>query len=166
MEPSAGNETAHTRVLGLGNDLLADDAFGILVARRVERLLPRQIEIVCSSAAGFSLMDDLLGASNLIVVDTIVTGAARPGTIHVFDLDRMTTSPGVAPHFLGLLEVLAIGRRLHLNVPKKVVVIAVEAADCTSIGGAMHSDVRSAIAEAVGLVRSFVADGCHKCGTA
>jgi len=166
MEPSAGNDTQHVRLLGLGNGLLADDAFGLLVACEAERILPEEIEVVCSSDAGYSLMDHLLGASSLIVVDTIVTGAARPGTVHVFDLDQLKMAPCVAPHFLGLREVLAAGRQLHLNVPNQAVVIAVEAADCTTIGGAMHPDVRTAIAEAVGLVRSFVADGYLKCVTA
>jgi len=157
MEPFAQNESARLRLLGLGNEILADDAFGILVAREVERLMP-QIEVVCSSAAGFSLMDDLLEASHLVVVDTIVTGTAKPGTLHVFDMDQMKATPCVAPHFLGLFEVLAVGRQLHLNVPNEAVVIAVEAADCTTIGGAMHPDVRSAIPAAVDLVKRFGAE--------
>ena len=125
---------------------------------RYERLISGEIEVVCSSAAGFNLMDDLLGASRLVVVDTIVTGAVRPGTLHVFDMDRMKAAPCVAPHFLGLFEVLAVGRQLHLNVPNEAVVIAVEAADCTTIGGAMHPDVRSAIPAAVDLVKRFGAE--------
>lgn len=161
MEPSVENEYARIRLLGLGNEILTDDAFGILVAREVKRLIPRLIEVVCSSAAGFNLMDDLLGTSHLIVVDTIVTGTARPGTVHVFRVDQIGTATCVAPHFLGLVEVLAVGRQLHLSVPKSTIFIAVEAADCATIGGVMHPDVRSAITEAVGLVRRFVANGCH-----
>ena len=158
MEQSTRNEHPRTRLLGLGNEILADDAFGILVAREVELLLPRQIEVVCSSAAGFNLLDDLLGASRLVVVDTIVTGAAKPGTIHVLNVDQISTSPCVAPHFLGLREVLTAARQLHLEVPEKTVVIAVEPADCTTVGGVMHPDVRSAIPAAVDRVRRFVED--------
>jgi hydrogenase maturation protease len=154
MELSAKNEGARIRLLGLGNELLADDAFGILVAREVERLIPRQIEVVCSSAAGLNLMDDLLGTSRLVVVDTIITGAARPGAIHVFSADQ-PAAPGIAPHFLGLFEVLALGRQLHLDVPEEAMVVAVEASDCTTIGGVMHPDVRAAITEVVNLVAQF-----------
>jgi len=155
MELSAKNEGARIRLLGLGNELLADDAFGVLVAREVERLIPRQIEVVCSSAAGLNLMDDLLGTSRLVVVDTIITGAARPGTIHVFSGDQPAAAPGIAPHFLGLFEVLALGRQLHLDVPEEAMVVAVEAWDCTTIGGVMHPDVRAAITEVVNLVAHF-----------
>jgi len=158
MERSAENDRPRIRVLGLGNEILADDAFGILAAREVERLFPRQVEVVCSSAAGFNLMDHVLGASHLVVVDTIVTGA-RPGTIHVCGADRFRTAPGVAPHFLGLFEVLAVARHLHLAVPAETTVIAVEASDCATIGGVMHPDVRSAITAVVDLVRQFLANG-------
>jgi hydrogenase maturation protease len=157
MQPCARNESARIRLLGLGNEILADDAFGILVAREVERLIPRQVEVVCSSAAGFNLMDDMLGASRLIVVDTIVTGSARPGTIHVFRADQIPKAPGVAPHFLGLFEVLAVGRQLHLDLPEEITVVAVEASDCATIGGVMHPEVRSAVNTVVNLVRQFVA---------
>jgi hydrogenase maturation protease len=151
-------ESPSIRLLGLGNELLADDAFGILVAREVARLLPHQVDVACSSAAGFNLMDSLLGASHLVVVDTVPAGAAGPGTVHVFDVDRMPAFPCAGPHFLGLAEVLAVARQLNLNVPKKVVVIAVEAADCTTIGGEMNPKVRSAVTRAVDLVRRVIAD--------
>ena len=77
------------RLLGLGNEILADDAFGILAAQEVERRFPGRIEVAHSSAAGFDLMDHLLGARRLLVVDTIVTGRAKPGAISVFTADRV-----------------------------------------------------------------------------
>ena len=159
MEPSTGNDSPRLRLLGLGNELLADDAFGILVAREVERQIPGQVEVVCSSASGLNLLDHLVGASRLIVVDTIVTGAARPGEIHVFHADPVSAPAGVAPHSLGLFQVLALAREWRLHAPEKAVVIAVEASDCTTVGGEMHPDVRSAIAHAVDLVRTMIAPG-------
>jgi hydrogenase maturation protease len=104
-------------------------------------------------------MDHLLGASRLLVVDTIATGRAKPGTISIFTANRIQPAPGGSPHFLGLFEVLAVGRRLHLDVPKEAIVIAVEAADCTTVGGPMHPDVQSAIPAVVELVGRFLANG-------
>jgi hydrogenase maturation protease len=146
-------------LLGLGNEILADDAFGILAAREVARRFQGQIEVVQSSSAGYDLMDHLLGARRLLVVDTIVTGRARPGAISVFTADRVQPAPGGSPHFLGLFEVLAVGRKLHLDVPKDIIVIAVEAFDCVTVGGPIHPDVQSAIPEVVELVGQFLANG-------
>ena len=69
-----------TRVLCLGNELLADDALGAVVAEQLRELLPGTAEVVFTSAMGFDLLDDVLGASRLLVVDTIETGTRPPGT--------------------------------------------------------------------------------------
>src|ERR1035437_8757784 len=160
MEASTENESGVVRLLGLGNEILADDAFGILVAHEVERRFQGRIEVAHSSAAGFDLMDHLLGARRLLVVYTIVTARAKPGAISVFTADRVQpAAPGGSPHFLGLFEVLAVGKRLGLPVPEEMVVIAVEASDCTTVGGGMHPDVQSAIPEVVELVGRILANG-------
>src|ERR1035438_922772 len=73
-----GSESS-IRLLGLGNDILADDALGILVARQAEARFGGQVDVVSSSQAGFHVMDQLLGVSRLVVVDSIQTGTAKPG---------------------------------------------------------------------------------------
>lgn len=149
MEASTENENVGIRVLGLGSEILADDALGILAAREIEHAYTGQVEVRCSSSAGFGLLDDLLGAARLLVVDTIITGSAKPGTVYVFTSDQVDAAPGGSPHFLGLFEVLEVARRLHLPVPEQSTIIAVEASDCTTVGGPIHPDVLSAIPEVV-----------------
>ncbi|MGD0499424.1 MAG: hydrogenase maturation protease [Bryobacteraceae bacterium] len=158
MEAFTGSDRVGVRLLGLGNEILADDAFGIRVAKEVERGYPGQVEVVCSSASSFHLMDDVLGALRLLVVDTIVTGRAKPGAVSILTADQMRPAAG-SPHFLGLFEVLAVGERLGLPVPEETIVIAVEASDCTTVGGRMHPDVQLAIPEVVELVGRILVDG-------
>jgi hydrogenase maturation protease len=143
MAVSTGSEQS-VRVLGLGNEILADDAFGILVARAVERRFGGEAEVVESSDAGFNLLDRLVNVSRLLVVDTVQTGNSKPGTLHVYDSSGWLPVTGVSPHFTGLFEVLAVAKELGLRVPQ-VAIFAVEAADCFTVGGAMHEDVQAAI---------------------
>ncbi len=158
MGASIGIEAteAPLRLLALGNDILADDAFGLLVAREIRERLGGEVDVVCSSAAGFALMDDLLGVSRLLVVDTVLTGQAKPGTIHVLGSNDVLPSSGGSPHYVGLFDVLAVASELGLPVPKQVTVIVVEAADCTTVGGAMTPDVEAAIPAAVELISQMV----------
>ncbi len=144
MEPCTAVRP-RVRVLGLGNQILADDAFGILAAREVERRLGDAIEVLVSSEAGFNLIDCLVGASRLVILDTIQTGAAPPGTIHILREEDFPSAPAGSPHCAGICEVLTVARKLGLAVPGEVTMVAVEAADCATIGGAMHADVLSAI---------------------
>ena len=167
MEACTGTECA-VRLLGLGNELLADDAFGILVAREVERrraLWGRRFrlptvaaaDIVCSSASGFHLLDQVLGTRRLVVVDTLATRAGVPGTIHVFRADSHAGGAGgAAPHFVGRFEVLSVAASRVLPVPEEVTIIGVEAADCVTVGGAMHPDVRAAVRKAADIAEAML----------
>ncbi len=148
-----------TRVLCLGNELLADDALGSLVAEPIRRFAPPHVEVVSTSEAGFHLLDYVLNASCVIVIDTVVTGTAAPGTVYVLHEEDFRTTPGGSPHYIGLQETLSIARRLHLPVAETVVVLAVEAADCSTLGGGMHPAVRAAIPVLLSKVREITDRG-------
>ena len=141
------------RVLGLGNELLADDAFGILVAREIERLALEGVDVICTPESGFRLLDYVHGVGRLLVVDTLLTGTAEPGTLYEVGEDTVPRTPCNSPHFVGLFETLRLARQLELPVPDEVRIVAVEAADCSTIGGAMHPAVRAAIPDAASLVK-------------
>ena len=158
MGASTERETS-VRVLGLGNEILADDAFGIVVAREVERRCGDRAEVVASSEAGFHLLDRLIGVDRLVVVDTILTGAAEPGTLRTWTADVPRSVPNLSPHFTGIFEVLALAGELNLHPAREVTILAVEAADCFTVGGAMHPDVRAAIPEAVNQCTTLVYSG-------
>lgn len=143
-----------TRILCLGNPLLADDAFGFRVAEELRRAWP-QADIAETSAAGFDLLDLTLGASRLLVVDTFQTGAAPPGTVKVFRENDLQPEPGASPHYVGLFEALRLGKELALPVPQEVAIIAVEPADCRTVGGAMHPAVRAAIPAVLRLIQDL-----------
>jgi hydrogenase maturation protease len=141
------------RLLGLGNEILADDAFGIRVAREAARLLPPgQVEVVSTSESGLHLLDYVLDVRRLVVVDTVETGAANPGALSVLKEGDFQAAAAGAAHGVGLLDALALARRLGLPAAEEVVIIAVEAADCSTIGGPMSPAVEAAIPRALHLL--------------
>jgi hydrogenase maturation protease len=147
------SEDLSTRVLCLGNELLTDDALGAVVAEQLRELLPGTAEVVFTSAMGFDLMDEVLGASRLLVVDTIETGTKPPGTVHLLREEDVHPVPGGSPHYIGLFETLKLGRKLQLDVPQDVIIIAVEPADCLTLGGALTPAVQEAVPIVVNLVQ-------------
>ncbi len=148
MERSAGSDAVRVRLLGLGNELLADDAFGIIVAREAAARFP-SLDVVMTSESGLALLDYLNGVPSLLIVDTIQTGRREPGTLYAFDADRLCTAPAAAPHGAGLREALDLARALGLSAPTEVRILAVEAADCVTLGGRMHPAVEAAIPAAL-----------------
>ena len=116
-------------VLGLGNDLLSDDALGIRVVRELKRRLSGRddLEFREASVAGLALLDWVCGYQNLIVVDAIKTQGGKPGDIYRLSEDSLpgNTSQFCA-HGLGLRTVLELGRKCGACIPEKVVIYAVE----------------------------------------
>ena len=152
------SQCCRARVLCLGNDLLADDSFGIVLADQIRSLATAGVEVVSSPETGFHLLDYVSNTRQLVVDDTVMTGKASPGTVLVFVESELQTVSGVSPHYVGLCEVLALARHLSLNVAKRISLVAVEAADCTTVGGVMHPAVRAAIRSVATIVRNLVSE--------
>jgi hydrogenase maturation protease len=145
-----------TRLLCLGNDILTDDAFGILVGEKLQPRLGDAVDIVTSMESGFYLMDHLIGVERVIVIDTIQTGQVHPGTIWVATHDAVEPVNGGSPHYIGLFETMEVGKGLGLPVADELVIVAVEAADCTTVGGVMDPAVRRAIPRVARLVGEMI----------
>ncbi|MDH3215597.1 MAG: hydrogenase maturation protease [Candidatus Krumholzibacteria bacterium] len=145
-----------TRLLCLGNDILADDAFGFLAARELQPLLGDKSEVVLSTESGLRLLDHLLGKSRVVVIDTVQTGAAPPGTIHTFTENDFPPTSSGSPHYVGLFEALAVGRMLGLPVAHDVIIVAVEACDCVTVGGDMHPAVQATLPRVVRIVEGLI----------
>ena len=161
-EPLHG--TSHlldVRVLCLGNDLLADDALGFRVASALRGELgdrePSSVDIVETPEFGFALLDHLQAVRRVIVIDTVVTGRAEPGTLyHITEDEDWETAPGASPHYIGLFEALAAGRALGLPVAEEILILAVEAADVVTVGGSMSSEVEAAVPRIVVEIRTLL----------
>jgi hydrogenase maturation protease len=146
-----------TRILCLGNSILADDAFGFVVAEQLRRERP-DLDVRESSTSGFDLLDFTLGADRLLVIDTMQSGQAGPGSITIFREEDVRPIPGGSPHYIGLFEALRLGRALGLPVPADVTIITVEPADCLTVGGPMHRDVAAAVTR----VLEMVSERCER----
>ena len=155
MEASTENNF-DTRLLCLGNDILADDAFGISVAEQLRGRVPKTVDVVDSMESGFHLLDYLLGVDRVVVVDTVKTGGQPPGFVYELAEDDLEIIPGNSPHYIGLFETLALGRGLGLDVATELIIIAVEAVDCMTVGGDMNPMVERAIPGVIDRVEALV----------
>ncbi len=157
--PAGEIPAAPVLVLGLGNDILTDDAIGLYVAQAVlERLEVagiRGIDVVASPEMGLSLLDVLVGHRDLVVVDAVQTGRVRPGVMQEVGEEELPRLPGMSPHFLGVGEVLALGRALGLAMPGRVRIIAVEVEDPFTLGTALTPALRHAMPAVVERVHNL-----------
>jgi len=136
-----------TLVLGLGNDLIADDAAGIHAARSLQDTLRDwpDTDVTDTAMHGLALLDLLLGYDRAIIIDVIQTGRATPGTIVEIDPASLDAVFAPSPHYAGIPEMLILAHRLDLHFPSDIRIFAIEAADLITLGGAMTALVAEAI---------------------
>jgi hydrogenase maturation protease len=144
-----------TLVLGVGNSILSDDTVGLVVTRMLEeRYGDREdTDFGYNEEAGFSLLEESLGYDRLVIVDSILTGAA-PGTIHRLDLEDLGRSiHSNSPHGMNLATVLALGRTQGMDVPDDVRIYAIEVVDTVTFS----EKLSPALAERVDAVADEIA---------
>jgi hydrogenase maturation protease len=134
-------------LLGLGNDILTDDAVGLHIVREVRRRLGEwpACEACECEEMGLSLLDYIVGYRDLVLVDAVQTRQAPPGYLHEVGMDDLKILPVMTPHFLGIGEILALGRKLDLPMPGRVRIFAVEVENPFTLGTSMTPVIQSAL---------------------
>lgn len=161
-------------VAGIGNVLLADDGFGVEVARLLaQRELPRGVKVADFGIRGLDLAYELQEDYDVaLLLDAVPRGAA-PGTLYVIEHDPAdeagstghvagSATPGgvLDPHGMDPLRVLALARALG-RVPPRVLVVGCEpqlvpGGDDDELAMGLSAPVRAAAAEAVELVERLI----------
>ena len=143
-------------VLGLGNDLLSDDAVGILAVRRLAQELSGQADIVESSLHGAALFDILIGYRQAIIVDAIRTGTSPPGTIFELRPEDLREVHSPSPHYAGLPEMIRLAREIGVDFPDDILIVAVEIVDSLTVGGPLSPPVSASLDELVRRVKNHL----------
>ena len=153
------DKPADVVVIGLGQELRADDAVGLEVVRRWQQQYPQTaasslLRVEISSLPGLQLLDLLEGADAAILVDALQSGRP-PGTILHLDHDALAaseTSPSA--HGWGVAETLALAEQLGTSLPE-IILLAIEG-ESVAMGPGISATVEAALPEAVERLQDLV----------
>lgn len=128
-EHRTGSGTGQILVLGLGNDLLSDEAVGIRVVRFLAEhsLLPPEVVLLDGGTLSFTLAGPLAAASGLILVDAARLGIA-PGGVQLHEgaaMDLKLAGSRRSVHEVSLADLLDIAR-LTDTLPVRRCLVAIE----------------------------------------
>lgn len=156
MKQDAASPEPRLLVLGLGNDILTDDAVGLHVVHELQRELAGHpsIDFRQTTEMGLALLDFITGYRAVAIVDSIQTGKAAPGFLHELDATALNQLTGRTPHFVGVSETLALGKQLGLAMPEKVRVFAIEVADPFTLGTALTPALQAALPGIIARIRT------------
>ncbi len=142
-----------TLVLGLGNELLTDDAVGILATRKLKLDCCGQAEFIESSMAGLALLELFVGFEKAIIIDAVQTGKCPPGTVYELKPSDLGNVFAPSPHYSGLPELLALAKELKLDFPRDIKIFALEVSDPYTVGGGLTGPVAGAFGGLVDKVK-------------
>lgn len=114
-------------IIGVGNEYRSDDGAGTAVARRLRALLTTGVEIVEESGEGAALIQAWQGATWVIVVDAVRSGAP-PGTTHRLDAlaaPLPTAFFHYSTHAFSVAEAVELARSLG-EMPPHLIVYGIE----------------------------------------
>ncbi len=143
-------------VLGLGNEMLKDDAVGIRVAQKLEGTFPPEVEVRFTSSFGLALLDELIEREKVLVIDSYLPEEFVGSEIQERNLDSVGEACGVSPHFVGLGDVRGVMRKLGLGFPHEVRILAIPVSDPTTFSYEMSPAVAVLVDEAAARARAIV----------
>ncbi|MBN1868135.1 hydrogenase maturation protease [Candidatus Sumerlaeota bacterium] len=138
-------ERSRRLLLGLGNDILTDDAVGLLAARALRERFGGTVDVVEAGESGLSLLDHVEGYDRVLILDAVVSGQVEVGTVLEFGMDDLGSPVAPSPHFTGMPEMWALGRRLKLQLPQEIRILALEVARPFVFGESLSEEVAPAL---------------------
>lgn len=154
--------------MGLGNPILGDDGVGWKVAQQVERLLPSPSEeqapdivVDYSALGGLSLMEDLIGYDEAILIDAL-TLDETPGTVLTFDLDDLpnySAEHTSSAHDTSLQDALKMGHSMGLSLPGRITVVGIAARRLYDFSETLSPEVAASVPEAAQRVLDLLQQG-------
>ena len=141
-----------TLVLGLGNTILSDDGVGIHVARLIKEKLP-DVDVIEASAAGFRVVDEIIGYDKLILIDSIRTKNGQPGNYYKFGIEEFkSTLHHSSPHDMDMFSALELMKKHAADLPKEIIIYAIEIEDIFTFSEQCTEKVAELIPEITSII--------------
>ncbi len=142
-------KTNHVKslVLGLGNPILRDDSAGIRVAQYIkQRYCMQDVTVMEASQGGLNLLDLIAGYDKLILIDAIQTVDGEIGEVYRLGVSDLKVTRHVgSPHDTSLATALELGKRLGMDLPREIVIFAIEVEDVTTFSEECTPELRKTI---------------------
>ena len=141
-----------TLVLGLGNTIMSDDGVGIFIARSIKNTLP-EIDVIEASAAGFRVIDEIIGYDKLILIDSIKTKNGKPGDFYKLGIEEFTsTLHHSSPHDMNMFSALEMMKKHEVDLPDEIIIYAIEVDDTSTYSEQCTKKVAAAIPKLTSLI--------------
>ena len=135
--------------IGVGNILRTDDGVGLHVLKRIKEVKP-DVDTVDVGLGSLEILEYMQGYDIVYIIDAIETGG-KPGTVYKVNLTNGKSPPIITHcHGVDLVSIIKLGQLLYQEkLPKKIILLAVEAEDILTLNEEPTKKVKQSIEEVV-----------------
>ena len=113
-------------ILALGNDIMGDDAAGLIAARELKKEFGNDVDIFEVASAGLSLIDILEGYKRVLILDSIPCSNISDCCIRELKREDLSKQYSYSPHYVGLPEIIELAVRLGISFPYQIKALVIE----------------------------------------
>jgi len=119
---------AKTLILGLGNDILSDDAIGPKIVYQLEKELEyREVIFKTSALGGLEIVEMIRDFDKVLIIDAIKTKDGVPGSVYRFTPEDFNETLHISSfHDVSFLTALELAKNVDLTIPSSIEIIAIE----------------------------------------
>jgi hydrogenase maturation protease len=166
------NEQPKILIAGVGNELRQDDAFGVLLAQKLqeEAFFPSSVRVMEIGSAGIHLVQQLFDGYDILILLDIVKWGGAAGTIHFKEVE--VKDIGQLPqdeqnefladmHYINPLKALMMAKALNV-LPKQVLFLGCESEEHEEIGIGLSAAVNNAVIPAFDKIKGWIANSIEQ----
>ncbi len=115
-------------IYGIGNEILTDDGIGPKLVERLKgNLSKKDIDFETAYLGGLELLEYIQGYHTVIFIDAIRTKDGLPGRVYQLSPENFNKTIHLSSvHDVSFLTSVELGKKLKLNMPQFIHIIAVE----------------------------------------
>ncbi len=138
-------EQSDILILGIGNDILTDDAIGPKIVKRLqEDLFSDNISFLTAAMGGLEILEMIKNFQQVIIIDAIKTKNGIPGTVYYLTPDNFKETLHISSfHDVSFLTALELAKKLEISIPSRIDIIAVEIVEDLTFSNEFSKDIAS-----------------------
>ncbi len=161
-----GNNPLKILIAGVGNELRQDDAFGVLLAQKLQKeaTFPSSVKVMEIGSGGIHLVQQLFDQYDVLILLDIVKWGGPAGTIHFKEVEVKDIA-NLPPdernefladmHYINPLKALMMAKAMNV-LPKQVLFLGCESEEHEEIGVGVSAAVEAALPVAYNIIKDWV----------
>lgn len=128
VEENMGRNKNNTLVLGIGNDILSDDAIGPSLCDFLkEKFRTASVDFEKLNVGGLEILEFIQGYQTVIFIDAIKTPDGQIGDVNLYTPDNFKETLHLSNlHDTNFITALELGKSIHFKIPPGMYIITVE----------------------------------------